>query len=113
MERVSGDEIFIMQSTFRENCDVSTQGASNASEFFGDIFWGDIDDHSFPEEVTYWDFSDQPDNSSEVPSTQQIVEMFGENKRFEPMVSDDYFADDEKVFVQKYIEFNVCSVVLS
>ena len=44
---------------------------------------------------------------------QQIVEMFGEKKTFEPMVSDDYFADDEKVFVQKYVTVNICIIVLS
>ena len=65
--------------------------------FFDDFYWDDIDDHSFPEDVTYWDFSNQPDNSSVAPSTQEIVEMFGDKSSIEPMVSEAYFADDEKV----------------
>ena len=93
MEGDSG-EIFITQSTFR---DVDTQGASNAVDFLDDYYWNDIDDHSFPQDVTYWDFSNQPDNSSTVPSTQEIVEMFGEQKAFEPMVSEEYFTDDQQV----------------
>ena len=94
MDCDSGDEIFVTQSTFR---DVNTQSAGEAVDFLDDFYWNDIDDHSFPEEVTYWDFSNQPDNSSVVPSTQEIVEMFGDKKPFEPLVSEEYFADDEKV----------------
>ena len=109
MDPDSGDEIFITQNTFRSNLDaVNTQAASEAAEFLDEKFWEDIHDDNFPEEITYWDFTDHPDNSSTAPSTQEIVEMFGDKQEpFVPIVSDEYFADDEKVSL--FILCIICS----
>ena len=49
-------------------------------------------------DVEYWDFSDQRDNSSEVPSSPFENDYTRARKdSFEVLVSDDYFADDENV----------------
>ena len=95
-ERDSGDEIFITQNSF------CTQTAAEAAEFLeNDMFWNDIDDHTFPEDVVYYDFSDQKDNSSVAPD----LETFLADKRkresneaeFVKVIGDEYFADDEEV----------------
>ena len=87
----SGDEIYITQNSFR------TQSAAEAVEYLeNDMFWNDIDDHSFPEDVVYYDFSNQKDNSS----VAQDLDDFLANKKqseFVPVIGDEYFADDEEV----------------
>ena len=101
-DSLSENEIFLMQNTFNENSlYAGTQDASNAVNFFEDEYLNDIDDHAFHEDVVFGDFSDQPDNSSVAPSTQQIVQMYSETPKLStpmvPMVSEEYFGDGEKV----------------
>ena len=95
-ERDSGDEIFITQSTFNTQC------AAEAVDFIeNEIFWNDIDDHSFPEDVVYYDFSNQRDNSSVAPDVDKlfgsIPKVENSNEGFVPIIGDGYFADDEEV----------------
>ena len=49
-------------------------------------------------EVEYWDFSDQHDNSSEIPNSPFENDYTRARKQaFDSIVSDEYFADDENV----------------
>ena len=49
-------------------------------------------------EVEYWDFSNERDNSSEVPSSPFENDYTRARKQaFEEILSDDYFGDDENV----------------
>ena len=81
LERDSGDEIFITQNTF------STQATVDALDYLkNDMFWNDIDDHSFPEDVVYYDFSNQKDNSSVAPDLDEfLAQKHGEKKEFVPL----------------------------
>ena len=95
-ERDSGDEIFITQNSFR------TQTAAEAVQFLeNDMFWNDIDDHSFPEDVVYYDFSNQKDNSSDAPDLKMFLaekkSNEAKNSEFVQVIGDGYFADDEEV----------------
>ena len=112
-ESSSGDEIFLTQNIFRGNCaNIDTQDASKAVEFFGEDYWKDVDDHSFPEDVTYWDFTHEVDNSSVAPSTQQFIEnrIQTSNQNFNSVVTEDYFADDEAVSIDYkiFLSMSIC-----
>ena len=49
-------------------------------------------------EVEYWDFSNQPDNSSDVPSSALENDYTGPAEQvFDSLVSEEYFADGENV----------------
>ena len=93
-------QLFISQSK------ITTQRASEAVNFLeNDKFWDDIDDHSFPEDVVYWDFSDQVDNSSIAPSL-PLKQSHESNQNLdaqfcdiEEIISEDYFADGEEVSI--------------
>ena len=95
-ERDSGDEIFITQNSFK------TQTAAEAVDFIeNDIFWNDIDNHSFPKDVVYYDFSNQKDNSSVAPDLDEFLAQKAKKEKvdseFVDIVGDGYFADDEEV----------------
>ena len=95
-ERDSGDEIFITQNSFH------TQAAAEAVEFLdNDIFWNDIDDHSFPGDVVYYDFTHQKDNSSDALDLDEFLAEKNKCENNQPefvqIIGDGYFANDEEV----------------
>ena len=95
-EQDSGDKIFITQNSFK------TQTVAEAVEFIeNDIFWNDIDDHSFPEDVVYYDFSNQKGNSSVAPDLDEFLAEKAKKEKldseFVDIIGDGYFGDDEEV----------------
>ena len=51
-------------------------------------------------EVEYWDFTNQPDNSSVAPSLPIVNDYTGNSEpepAFQPLIGEEYFGDDEDV----------------
>ena len=90
----SGDDIFITQtapeySMLEQNEDYDCSYLNSQYESNWSIPLGDVE---------YVDYSNQHDNSSTVPSSPLVNEYSRQvEENFEPLISEDYFADDENV----------------